>query len=75
MSGPVTVSNVNSTAVNKLVSTTRMVWYSAAGTLTSQIGNGYWNGGQGAIDGFQFMFSSGNIATGSIKVYGLRNAL
>jgi hypothetical protein len=36
---------------------------------------GYWNGGTGAVDGIQFLFSSGNIATGVIKIYGLRSAL
>jgi len=38
-----------------------------AGAIT----NGYWNGGNGAITGFQVFFSSGNLASGSIKVYGL----
>lgn len=32
--------------------------------------NGAWNGGNGAITGFEFSFSSGNIASGSIKAYG-----
>jgi len=31
---------------------------------------GYWNGGNGAVDGFQFDFSSGNITSGVIRVYG-----
>jgi|SRR5215472_2900974 len=32
---------------------------------------GMWNGGNGAIDGFQILFSSGNIASGVVKVYGI----
>lgn len=31
---------------------------------------GYWNGGTGAVDGFQVLFVSGNITSGVIKVYG-----
>jgi len=33
--------------------------------------SGYWNGGNGAVDGFQVLFSSGNITSGVIKVYGI----
>lgn len=33
---------------------------------------GYWVGGAGAIDGFQILFNSGNIASGTIKVYGMK---
>ncbi len=31
-----------------------------------------WNGGTGAVAGFQVFFNSGNISTGSIKVWGLK---
>jgi hypothetical protein len=31
---------------------------------------GYWNGGNTAIDGFQILFSSGNITSGTIYIYG-----
>lgn len=34
------------------------------------IGTGYWNS-NGAVDGFQFLFSAGNITSGVIRVYGL----
>jgi hypothetical protein len=33
---------------------------------------GYWNGGNGAVDGFQVLFSSGNITSGVIKIYGIQ---
>lgn len=32
---------------------------------------GYWNGGNGAVDGFQILMASGNITSGVIKIYGL----
>jgi hypothetical protein len=38
-------------------------------------GAGYWNGGTTAIDGFQVLMSSGNIASGKVKVYCLRPAM
>jgi hypothetical protein len=33
---------------------------------------GYWNGGNGAVDGFQVIMSSGNITSGTIKIYGIQ---
>lgn len=44
-------------------STTGSVEYSTTG--------GFWNGGTGAITGFQALFSSGNITSGQIKIYGI----
>lgn len=44
------------------------------GSLTGQMMNlcsGYWGGGTGAVTGFQFIFSSGNISSGTIKVWGI----
>jgi hypothetical protein len=32
---------------------------------------GFWNGGNGAVDGFEVLFSTGNIASGIIKIYGV----
>jgi hypothetical protein len=32
---------------------------------------GYWSGGNDAVDGFQVLFSAGNITSGTIKVYGV----
>jgi hypothetical protein len=33
---------------------------------------GYWNGGNGAVDGFEALFSTGNITSGVIKIYGIQ---
>jgi hypothetical protein len=32
---------------------------------------GWWNGGVGSVDGFQVLMSSGNITSGTIKIYGM----
>lgn len=34
---------------------------------------GWWNGGNGAVDGFQVLASSGNLTSGTIKIYGIVN--
>jgi hypothetical protein len=33
--------------------------------------SGAWGGGNGAVDGFEIFCSSGNISTGTVKIYGL----
>jgi hypothetical protein len=77
LTGAFSLNNVNSTANNKMLiaSNNRMAWYSAAGTITGATATGVWNGGQGAITGFQLLFSAGNFASGKIKVFGYRAAL
>jgi len=35
------------------------------------MGTGYWNA-NGAVDGFQVLFSSGSITSGTIKIYGIQ---
>lgn len=45
------------------------------GTIVGQMMNltsGYWGGGTGAITGFQVYFSAGNIASGTVKVWGIK---
>ena len=41
------------------------------GNSATFMASGYWNGGNGAVDGFQVLFSSGNITSGTIKIYGI----
>ena len=41
----------------------------SASFVSGSVG-GFWGGGNGAITGIQFQFSSGNIASGTIKIYG-----
>lgn len=57
--------------------TGRTALYGAGGynTATPLYANvefgGYWNGGATAIDGFQVLFSTGNITSGTVKIYGI----
>jgi hypothetical protein len=39
--------------------------------FSSVVSSGMYNGGNQAIDGFQVLCSTGNIATGTIKIYGM----
>jgi hypothetical protein len=51
-------------------------WWNSSGALSSGNGSlGVYNGGMQAATGLQCQMSSGNISSGSIKIYGLRNAL
>lgn len=69
-----TLHNVNSTTTVKSLDGFGS-YYSASSTVgTTQI-VGFWNGGMGAVTGLQFAMSSGNIASGTIKIYGIRKAL
>lgn len=73
--GEAWLKNVNSTSVNKMMTGRDMYWVTQT-SLTFATSNmaGFWNGGQGAVTRVRFQMSSGNISTGSIKVYGLRNS-
>jgi hypothetical protein len=42
----------------------------SGGTAVAHICYGFWNGGNGAITGLNFLASAGNI-TGTIKIYGV----
>lgn len=74
VTGTLYLRNVNSTSVNKFIDG-RTYHASAGPAITASNPVGYWGGGQGAVDGFQCQFTSGNMATGNIKLYGLRSAL
>lgn len=69
LSGHIYIHNVNSTSVNKFV--IGLTAYRDAAAIVNSSPNGYWNGGQGAVDGFQILFASGNISTGTVKIYGI----
>jgi hypothetical protein len=45
-------------------------YLNSSGSITTGIFGGYWNS-VAVVDGFQVLFSSGNIASGTVKVYGL----
>jgi len=74
LSGTMYLRNVNSTTVVKFMDG-RNYHYTPAAGIAAVNPVGFWNGGQGAVDGFQCAFGTGNISTGNIKLYGLRPAL
>ena len=70
LSGKVTVWNAQS-ATNPKHFTGQIV-YNLTGTLESATFAGAWMSGNQAVAGFVVSFITGNISTGSIKIYGLK---
>jgi hypothetical protein len=74
LSGSVTFFNPSSGAENKQVrGTVSYLTPGASGTATFALADvaGYYDAATTAITGVNFLFSSGNITTGTIKIYGL----
>ena len=46
-------------------------WNTTAGAYVNSIMDGQWKTSGSAVDGVRFLFSSGNIASGTIRVYGV----
>jgi hypothetical protein len=69
ISGYLRLSNPASSTADKLV-TGQSSCVNGTALAVSNFG-GCWNGGTGAVDGCQFLFSSGNITSGTIKIYGI----
>jgi len=69
ISGTVRIYNPSSTTVKKHV--TGQMSSQAGGVSTGVTVAGYWNGGDGAVDGFQVQMSTGNMTSGTINVYGI----
>lgn len=67
ISGVLFTGNLSSTTNIKMM-TSNAVFFSS-GAINGSAGQGVWNGNP-AVDGFQFTFSTGNISTGVIKIYG-----
>lgn len=65
------LSAINLTNVNKFLEG-RGTYYDGTNMVQSNT-LGTWMGGQGAIDGVRFIPTSGNIAMGTIRLYGLKN--
>lgn len=68
VSGTFTIFNPSQSSTPKMI--VGQVGYYSGSTVFGMTQSGFWNGGNGAIDGFQLSFSSGNIASGTIKIYG-----
>ncbi len=63
------IRNPASTSVVKMVFG-QIAGITAGGIVYASNFSGFWNGGTGAITGFQVAFASGNIASGTVKIYG-----
>lgn len=71
VSGTVQVHNLAATATQKAVD--YKVWYlNSGGLFESNAGTGQYTSDSNAINALRFKMSSGNIASGVIKLYGLR---
>jgi len=68
LNGYVRVNKPSQTTAPKMWSGV-MVSTNATNAFVATYG-GYWNGGNGAIDGFQVLFNSGNITSGTVRIYG-----
>lgn len=68
LAGEASVSNITDTGNPKM-------WWGSSCGLDSSLNvikfGGYWNGGNGAIDGFQLV-AGGNITVGNVDIYGIQ---
>lgn len=70
VTGTVTIFNPNNTSSYKRVVGNLGFYDSTVSNDAIVSSTGSWRGGTGAVTGFQVYFSSGNISTGSIRIYG-----
>lgn len=70
ISGRVRVGNPSGTS-NKKIFHGQSATADTTGANRGGVVSGYWNGGNGAVDGFEILFSSGNITSGTVKIYGI----
>jgi hypothetical protein len=72
VSGSCKIYNPSSTTVAKMWACfTGGQAASGANPAVTNMSSGLWGGGAGAVTGFQVLFTSGNITSGVIKVYGV----
>jgi hypothetical protein len=74
LSGALWLNDVHSTSVNKWLTGRCVYALTSTNVPTVANSNGYWNGGQGALTRVRFQMTSGNMATGSVKIYGLKKS-
>lgn len=70
LSGHIDLFNPQSTVLGKRIGG-NIRWSGSAGNYINSIMDGYWTTSGSAVDGVRFLFSSGNIASGTIRVYGI----
>lgn len=72
-SGAINIVNPAGTGSYKAVVSTGTNWDTNGGPgMLAVTATGCWAGGTGAITGFQLYMTSGNIVSGTVKVYGLK---
>ena len=71
LSGQLLLPAPSQTSAIKKISATLAYKGSGADALQNNTAGGWWNGGNGAIDGIQFLYASGNVSSGTIKIYGI----
>ena len=69
LNGTFKIYNAASTSYQKMW-TGQFTYYGSSGQLVGNMG-GQWAGGAYAITGFKVLWNSGNITSGSIKIYGI----
>lgn len=69
VTGLITLWNPSNTTTKKIVRAN--TGYSTASSVEGSQMVGFYNGGTGAITGVNFLFSSGNISSGTIYIYGV----
>jgi len=69
ISGQVWIDAPSGTTAPKNIDV-KFVYPSSANSITQLSGGGFWNGGNGAVTNWQVDFTSGNIASGTVRVYG-----
>lgn len=73
-SGTARLRTVSSSSVKKMFSSRGCGLIADGSTLRGFSGDGFWNGGNTAINAIRFRFSSGNIASGTITMYGIKGS-
>jgi len=72
LSGSININNINNAVNNQGLSGTLTGYYNLASTICSFIPGVQWAGAS-AVTSIRFLMSAGNILTGTIKLYGLKN--
>jgi hypothetical protein len=73
-SGSVTIHDPSNSSTVKHIHYNGIANRTSTAGIDIQMGGGYWNGGNDAMNAVRFLCSSGNIASGSIALYGLKNS-
>jgi hypothetical protein len=72
INGSIRIFNPASTTIRKWAQGAFSFLDSATSAVAMTLVTGYYDGGNGAVTGFEVSMSSGNITSGTVKVYGLR---